>query len=193
MKPVEAILGAALLAGLAGCAARAKQPVIAAVPAVPTPPPPPLSIPQTQVQLPPSQALDPDAFATAQPALAPPPATPPPVVNKPPQTTRHNLTAQPKPDLAPPAEAARQPIQEILPPNLQQKYKRTAEKNRRQALQLMTQAQGRTLTADEQALITRINQYVKSSSDAEANGDLRSADELAGRAYILAKDLQSGK
>ena len=50
-----------------------------------------------------------------------------------------------------------------------------------------------SLTPAEQALVIRINQFVKSSGDAEKNGDLRSADDLASRAHILAKELQSGK
>ena len=191
MKPVEAILAAALLFGLAGCAARAKPPAPAAAPAAPAPPPQPLSIPQTQVQLPRPQPLDPDSLSTALPAAAPPAAAPP-AANKPPQTTRHQAAPPPKPE-TPPAEAARPPIQEILSANVQQQLRQSAQDHQRQALQLVAQAQRRSLTAAEQALITRINQFVKSSSEAERTGDLRSADDLAGRAHILAKELQSGK
>lgn len=192
MKTVEAILAAALLLGLTGCAARAKPAVPAALPAVSVPPPQPLSVPQTQVQLPPPQPLDPDSLSTALPAAAPPAAAPPPV-NKPPQAPRRQAVPPPKPETPPPAEAVRPPIQEILPASLQQQLRRSAEDHRRQALQLVAQAQRRSLTAAEQALITRINQFVKSSGNAETNGDLRSADDLAGRAHILAKELQSGK
>jgi len=179
MKPVEAILAAALLLGLAGCAARAKPAVTAAAPAAPAPPPQ-LSIPQTQVELPRPQPLDPDALSTAPPAAAPPAA------NKPPQTTK-------RPATPPPAEAVRPPIQEILSANEQQRLRGSAQEHRNQALQLVAQAHRRSLTAAEQALVTRINQFVKSSGDAEKNGDLRSADDLAARAHILAKELQNGK
>ena len=192
MKPVEAILAAALLLGLAGCAARAKPAVPAAAPVAPAPPPEPLSIPQTQVQLPRPQPFDPDSLSTAPPAAALPPAAPPPAT-KPPQTTRRQAAPPPKPETPPPAEPVRLPIQEILPSNVQQQLRRSAQDHRSQALQLVAQAQRRSLTAAEQALVTRINQFVKSSSDAEKNGDLRSADDLAGRAHILAKELQSGK
>jgi hypothetical protein len=192
MKPLEAILAAALLLGLAGCAARAKPPAPAAAPAAPAPPPEPLSIPQTQVELPRPQPLDPGSLSTAPLAAAPPPAAPPPAT-KPPQTARRPAAPPPKPETPPPAEAVRTPIQEILPANVQQQLRRSAQDHRSQALQLVAQARRRSLTAAEQALVTRINQFVKSSGDAEKNGDLRSADDLAGRAHILAKELQSGK
>jgi hypothetical protein len=143
------------------------------------------------VQLPRPQPLDPAALATMPPAAGLPAAAPP-AASKPPQTTRHPA-APPKPETSPPAEAARPPIQEILPANLQQQLRRSAQDHRSQAIQLVAQAQRRSLTAAEQALVTRINQFVKSSGDAEKNGDLRSADDLAGRAHILAKELQSGK
>ena len=192
MKPMEAIVAAALLVGLEGCAARAKPPVPAATPPAPTPPPQQLSIPQTQVELPRPQPLDPDSLSTAPPAAAPPAAAPPPTT-KPPQTTRRQAAPPPKPDPPPPAETARPPIQEIIPANEQQQLRRSAQDHRSQALQLVAQAQRRSLSAAEQALVTRINQFVKSSSEAERNGELRSADDLAGRAHILAKELQSGK
>ena len=38
-----------------------------------------------------------------------------------------------------------------------------------------------------------IEQFLKQSTDAEAAGDVRLADQLAERAYVLAKDLQNGK
>ena len=192
MKPVEAILAAALLFGLAGCAARAKPPAPAPAPAAPAPPPQPLSIPQTQVELPRPQPFDPHSLSTATPAASPPPAAPPPAITRPPATRRQG-PPPPRPETPPPAEAVRPPIREILPANVQQQLRRSAQDHRSQALQLVAQAQRRSLTAPEQALVTRINQFVQSSGDAEKNGDLRSADDLAGRAHILAKELQSGK
>jgi hypothetical protein len=191
MKPVEAIVAAALALGLAGCAARAKPPAPAAAPVAPAPRPEPLSIPQTQVQLPRPQPVDPDSLSTSPAAASP--AAAPPTANKPPQSTRRQTAPPPKPETPAPAEAARPPIQEILSANVQQQLRRSAQDHRSQALQLVAQAQRRSLTAAELALVTRINQFVKSSGDAEKNGDLRSADDLAGRAHILAKELQSGK
>jgi hypothetical protein len=194
MKPVEAILAAALLLGLAGCALRAKPPAPAAAPAAPAPPPEPLSIPQTQVQLPRQQPLDQASLATAPPVAAAPPAAPPAPAAKPPQKKNtRSAPPPPKPETPVPVEEVRPPVREIIPAPEQQQLRRSAQDHRKQALQLIAQAQRRGLTAPEQALVTRINQFVNSSGDAEKNGDLRSADDLAGRALILAKELQSGK
>jgi hypothetical protein len=142
--------------------------------------------------LPRPQPLDPDSLSTAPPAAATPAAAPP-AASKPPQAPRRPAAPPPKPETPPPAEAARPPIQEIIPANQQQHLRQSARDHRRQAQQLVAQAQGRSLTPAEQALVIRINQFVKSSGDAEKNGDLRSADDLASRAHILAKELQSGK
>src|ERR1035438_3938228 len=131
---------------------------------------------ETQVELPRPQPLDPDSLSTAPPAAAPPAAAPPPTT-KPPQTTRRQAAPPPKPDPPPPAETARPPIQEIISANEQQQLRRSAQDHRSQALQLVAQAQRRSLSAAEQALVTRINQFVKSSSEAERNGELRSADD----------------
>jgi len=194
MKPVEAVLAAVLLAGLAGCAARAKQTVATAAPAVPPQPAPPLSVPQTQVELPRSQPVDPGAFATAPPLPEPVAVTPSAPAAPAPKPQRRTNPAPPKPDATPPpVEIVRPPIQEIIPVGEQQRLRKSAQDHRREALQLVAQAQRHSLTAAEQALVTRISQFVKSSNDAEKTGDLRSADDLAGRAVILAKDLQSGK
>jgi hypothetical protein len=195
MKPVEAILAAALLLGLAGCALRAKPPAPAAATVAPKPPPEPLSIPQTTVQLPRQQPLDPDSFSTAEPD-APPPAPPPPPPAKPPQKKNARTAPSPPPKTetpAAPVEEVRPPVREIIPANEQQQLRRSTQDHQSQAQQLVAQAQRRRLTAAEQALVTRINQFLKSSVDAERSGDLRSADDLAGRAHILAKELQSGK
>src|SRR5215813_444319 len=73
MRRVEALLAVAAALALAGCALRAKPTVTAAasppkpvIPAAPPPAPAPLSIPQTNVQLPPPQPVNPDALVTEE-------------------------------------------------------------------------------------------------------------------------------
>ena len=198
MKVAEAILTAAMLVGLVGCAARAKPIAASATPATPAPPQQPLSAPQTQVDLPRPQAFDPDSLATAPPPAAPPAEPPAPSMPaKPAQQQHSNTGVRPKPETPPPVENTtpppRQQIQEILPANVQQRLRASAGEHRRQAQQLVAEAQRHNLTAQQQALVTRIYQFLKSSDDAETSGDLRSADDFAGRAHTLAKELQSGK
>jgi hypothetical protein len=196
MKPVGAILAAALVVFLAGCTAHAKNPLPVAAPAVPTPPPQPLSIPQTSVDLPRQQPLDPGALTTATPPpAAPPQAAPQPAVKTPQAPPRRSNAAPPKPETTAPApvEAARPHIQEIIPPDEQIRLRHDAQEYRRLATQLANEAQRRGLTPTQQSLVTQINQIVKSSSEAEKKGELRSANDLAGRALTLAKELQSGK
>ena len=176
---------------LAGCAARAK-PQLPAAPAPPVPQAQPLSVPQTQVELPRPQPFNPDALATAPPVTGPPPAAPPANPQPPQRRPAGPATPPgPKPD-SPPTETARPPIQEIVPAAVQQQLQRSAQDHRQQVGQLLAQAQRGKLSVSQQNLVKRINQFVKLSIDAEKAGDMRSADELANRAYILAKELQSG-
>lgn len=194
MRRVAAILVAAMAIALAGCAARAKQPPL---PPAPAPPAAPLSMPQTQVDLPPAQAVNPDALTTAP---TPPPPTPAPPVAAPPSPSRParrapvpaaNTTAPPKPD-APP-EAARPPIREILAPEVADQLRKSTQAKLRETRQLLAQAQRRQRNAAEQEKVTRINQFVKLAEDTGQSGDLRQADALAERAVILARELQSDK
>jgi len=48
-------------------------------------------------------------------------------------------------------------------------------------------------TADQRRTKAAIDSFLKQSTDAETAGDPRLADQLAERAYVLAKDLQNGK
>lgn len=197
MRRVEVILVAAMALSLGGCAPLGKKKPVAVAPAPPQPPPPapapqPLSIPQTQVELPAPQPVDPDALATAPPAEPPAPAQPKPVPapvrRAPPQPP------QPKADPAPPPpEPTRPPIQEVLPAEVRKQLQASAQRHKAETRALLTQAQRRRLTASERSTVARINQFVKLSDDAEQSGDMRSADELAERAHILAKELQSGR
>jgi hypothetical protein len=195
MRRVEVILVAAMAFSLASCVlARKPKPVAAAPappqPAAPEPAPQPLSIPQTRVTLPAPQPVDPAALATAPPAEPPPPVQARPA----PAPARRAPAPQPKADPpAPEPSPTRQPIQEILPAEVQRQLQASAQRHKAEIRALLAQAQRRRLTADERSTVAHINQFVKLSDDAEKSGDMRSSDELAERAYILAKELQSGQ
>lgn len=205
MRRVPAILAAAMSLWLAGCVLPGRQktagtlpppPLPAAAP-VPVGPPVPLSIPQTQVELPPPQAIDPAALATAEPAEAPagtPPATRP--------TRRAGPAAPPAKPLeaaapAPPQvavpEPERPPIQEIVPAEEQKRLQDSTQANKRVVAQLLQQAQSKPLNRQQGSLVKRIEQFVNLSSDAERNGNMREANEFAQRALVLARELESAR
>jgi hypothetical protein len=194
MRRVEAILVAAMAFSLAGCVLGRKPKPVTAAPAPPqpvaaAPAPQPLSIPQTHVDLPAPQPVDPAALATAPPVEPPAPvqARPAPV------PVRRQPAPQPKADPSPPEPSpARQPIQEVLPAEVQKQLQASAQRHKAEIRTLLAQAQRRSLTAAERSTVARVNQFVKLSDDAEKSGDMRSADELAERAHILARELQSG-
>jgi hypothetical protein len=192
MRPAEVILVAAMAISLAGCVTAGKPKPVAAVPAPPqpvvaAPAPQPLSIPQTRVDLPAPQPVNPQALATAPPAEPPAPVQPKAAA----APVRRAPAPQPKADPQP--EPSRPPIQEILPAEVQKQLQASAQRHKAEIRTLLAQAQRRRLTAAERGAVARINQFVKLSDDAEKSGDMRSADELAERAHILAKELQSGQ
>jgi hypothetical protein len=192
MRRVEIILVAAMAVPLAGCALGGKPKPAPVVPAPPqpvaaAPAPQPLSIPQTRVDLPAPQPVDPEALVTATQLEPAPPAQPKPAppVRRPPA---------PQPRVDPPApEPPRKPIQEVLPAEVQKQLQASAHRHKADIRVLLTEAQRRRLTADERSTVASVNQFVKLSDDAEKSGDMRSADQLAERAHILAKELQNGK
>lgn len=210
MRSAQAILVLASALLLTGCLLRPRQPAAKNLPpapqpvakAEPAPPPQPLSIPQTQVELPPPQPVDPDAVAAAELPAGEPvetPSTPP----RNPGRRRSAASAPPAPKpepevLAPPA-AAPPPaenatrIQEILPPDEQKHFQELADNQKREIHQWLDQARARRLTRSEAGRRKTIESLVKLSDQAEALGDMRQASEIAERAWILAKDLQSGR
>jgi hypothetical protein len=213
MKPSEAIVGAALAISLAGCVVRG-TPKTAAVPATPQPaapaapapepPPQPLSIPQTEVQLPPAQPLSAEAMATLQP---PEPATGP--VTNPTRTTRRNPSvtntpAQPRPEApapvtpapvapapAPPPAEAHPLIQEIVPAGEQKRLLDSAEGRKREIQQSLNTLGHKRLNRHQQTTVSRIRAFVRDSDDAQRRGDMRQADALAERAQMLLRELQN--
>ena len=163
----------------------------------PAPPPAPLSIPQTRVELPKPQSLDPAALVTE--ATPPPPAEAPPATARP--SGRRSNTARTPADTAPatppaalPAvESAPQPIQEILTAGEKQRLKDSVLAHRRDTSLMLEQLKNRTLNPSQQSVHDAITSFAASSVEAENNGDMRQADALAERAQILAKGLVSGK
>jgi hypothetical protein len=158
-----------------------------------------LSIPQTQVELPPEQPLDPAALAGAQNPEA---AAPPQAAAGTPSRTRRAPgpppIAAPKPaeNAAPAGPAAvepRPPIQEIVPAGELKQLQEVAGARKREVRQLLDRLHGRHLNRHEQGIRANVESFVRLSDEAEAKGDIRQASALAERAWILAKDLESGR
>lgn len=179
MRRVETILVFALAIALAGCVTGGKPPVVQA--AAPPAPQQPLSVPQTQVQLPPEQPVNPDALATPQ---APAPEPP----RRPAQTPR------PEPAVTSPSSPpARGPIQDIVPAVEQKRLQDEAITRKRETKRLLDLAKAHGLNSREKSAVQRIESFVQQSDAAEKRNDMRQADALADRALILAQGLQSAK
>jgi hypothetical protein len=192
---------------LAGCSLRGKPAKSAIAPAAPkpvvtpapAPPSPPLSIPQTRVELPKPQPVDPAALATEP---KPPELPEPPPAAAPARPRRASpAAAQPASPAAaaPPAAAAAPPLepretfQEIVSPAEVKRLQDRALARRREANQILDQLGRRQLTGAEQNVAATIRNFLALSEEAEKHNDPRQADALAERAQILAKELQSGK
>jgi len=200
MGRVEAIIAAALALSMAGCALSGKPNTAVAVPPQPqpavqpkaAPPAGPLSVPQTQVELPPPQPVNPDALTAVQPPEPAEPAAAP----KPPRRTTV-APPQPKPEVAAPtvqpAGPERPPIQEIVPADEKRHYQESADGRKREIRQLLEQTKGRRLTSEQTKTLKRIQLFVAQSDDAEKRGDMRQADALADRGLVLARELAGGK
>ncbi len=198
----KVLLAALACVLLAGCLLRrtpAKSVAPPAAPAplarpAPAPPPPALSIPQTHVELPKPQPVDPEALETEPP---PPPEAPPAAATTPPRSRRANpAVSQPAP--TPPAVAGpppdtRETFQEIVPPAELKRLQEDAQARRREANQILEQFGRRQLSRAQQNVAATVRSFLALSDEAEKRNDLRQADSLAERAQILAKELQSGK
>jgi hypothetical protein len=201
----KALLAALFGILLAGCSLRGNPAKSAAPPAAPkpvvnpapAPPPPALSIPQTRVELPEPQPVDPAALATETTPPEPPPEPPPAAA---PARSRRGIPAvapagQPA---SPPAAAAsptepRETVQEIIPPVESKRLRDLAQGRRREANQILDQFGRRPKNNAQQNVADTIRNFLALSEEAEKHNDLRQADALAERAQILAKELQSGK
>jgi hypothetical protein len=196
-----ALVAAALLAiAIAGCAKHGKSQTAAAVvpvpaaPAVATPPEP-LSVPQTHVQLPPPQPLNPEALVVPLPQ-APAPAVSPaqpaaPAVRRSPAVSGAPLKPDPAPAVV--AEPARPSIQEVLPEAQRSKLRDDAAASRKRIRGWLDSTMAQTLTGQAKLTRDRIQSFLKASDDAERRGDLREAVQLAQRAEILIRELQGGR
>lgn len=168
-------------------------PVVAkpVVPPPPAPPPEPLSVPQTQVELPRPQEVDPAAFATDAPVTVELPG--PPAAPRPPAVRRPTRTETPPQAVPATPEPAPSPIQEIVSPAEAKRLQDQAIARRRDAQSIVDQLSHRQLTPAEKDVVTRITSLLTSSVDAERKNDMKLADALADRAQILARDLINGK
>jgi hypothetical protein len=196
MRVSEALLILAVGIGLSGCARKPKTaslppaPPKPAAPA-PAPPPEPLSVPQTNVHLPPPQPLTPEAIATTQlpggPTAAP---TPPPRTNpRPPRPRPAEPPAVAVPPSAPPPniEAGRPPITEVLPSGELKRLQDEAAQRAQEARKLIRQLPPQRRRQDS---VRRIETFLKQAQEAERRGEMRQASELAGRALVLARELR---
>ncbi len=202
MKRVAAVFVAGMSISLSGCLFGGKTKIAKVAPPpprpvaapAPAPLPQPLSIPQTNVQLPPPQPVTAEALATIlqqkeTPSAPAPVRTPPrrPPVEPAPKPVE--AAAPPPATVTPPAEE-RQPIQEVLPPGERQRLADEADARKRDTLKVLDQVQPQRLTAAQRAIVERVQTFLKQADEAKLRGDVRQADELAGRALVLAKELQ---
>ena len=192
---------------LAGCVASAAKVAKAPVPPVPPAAPVPISIPQTRVELPEYQPVDPAALEKED--------APPPTVSAPttPAPTRTATPARPKPQPAreaqppavqpppqpaappagPPAETPRPEIQELISPVEAKRLQESAVARRTEASHILQQIDPRRLNHSQQEVVANVRNFLTLSENAEKQNDLHQADALAERAQVLAKELQSGK
>jgi hypothetical protein len=197
MKTTPAILVALYGLCLAGCVLHEKpKPVLppTPVPVVtppPAPPPQPLSMPQTEVHLPPLQPVDEDALsrptAPEAPVGTPPPRTP--TRNRTPRQAAPPAVVEP-PAAAPPpvTEPERAPVQEVLAPAERTRLKNSADVHRREIRNWLN-TKGRRMPANDPT-VARIHGLLQASDEAEKNGDIRGAADWADRALLLMRELQ---
>lgn len=184
-KPVTAQTALALLLMLSstGCTWFGRKPKVAATPPQPhpvvtappvtTPEPEPAQQPQVQPE-PPQQVPTP---APAQPQPAPVPPKPKPVVPTP-------KPPAPAPAPAPPS------FGQILSPQQQTELRNSYQQNAQFARQVLGQVKGRALSREQAETANRIRSFLSQADEAQAK-DPATAAQLAQRAQILARDLQS--
>jgi hypothetical protein len=202
-KAAEAILTVCLALGLAGCllqgnpktAQSTPAPPKPAVAAAPSAPPAPLSLPQTQVELPPPQPITPEALATTEPQPeepAPVPVPPKPARTRPSQPARTEAApAQPVATPPAPEPAAERPlVAPMVPQEEQRQLQADAQHDRQETKTILDHQAAHAMGRPQQQLKRSIESFLQQSAEAEKKGDLRQARELAGRALVLAKELQ---
>jgi hypothetical protein len=96
---------------------------------------------------------------------------------------------QPPPAPATPAEGERPPITELTTPVEQKRLQDEAEARRQEVTELIRHIP-RGRLRQQQNSVERINSFLKQAEDAELRNDMRQANELAGRALVLARELK---
>ena len=196
-----ALLTALLSILLAGCELRGKPAKSAVPPAAPKPvasaapapaPPPALSIPQTRVELPKPQPVDPAALETEATPPEPPPAVAAPARSRR-ATPAASQPAPASPPAATPPPEPRETVQEIVSPAEVKRLQDQAQGRRNEVKQILDRLGRRQLTGTQRNVVATIRNFLTLSGEAENHNDMRQADALAERAQILAKELQSGK
>jgi membrane-bound lytic murein transglycosylase B len=196
-----ALLTALLSILLAGCELRGKPAKSAVPPAAPKPvasaapapaPPPALSIPQTRVELPKPQPVDPAALETEATPPEPPPAVAAPARSRR-ATPAASQPAPASPPAATPPPEPRETVQEIVSPAEVKRLQDQAQARRSEVKQILDRLGRRQLTGTQRNVVATIRNFLTLSGEAENHNDMRQADALAERAQILAKELQSGK
>lgn len=208
MDVVPKIAIGVLALSLCGCEMRpwrvqtppAPQSTVAQAPPPPSPPSSePLSIPQTQVALPPLQPIDPEALAT--PPISVPAESPSA------QPARKNVkrsgpfpppgaTAKPEPVEsadAPAADPQRAPIEPVLPADQRHQLTEDIASRLRDVDQLLNKSSTLRLSATEKDIVDQIRSFEALSQKALEKGDLPQAAGLAKRALLMAQELLSGK
>ena len=196
-----ALLTALLSILLAGCELRGKPAKSAVPPAAPKPvasaapapaPLPALSIPQTRVELPKPQPVDPAALETEATPPEPPPAVAAPARSRR-ATPAASQPAPASPPAATPPPEPRETVQEIVSPAEVKRLQDQAQARRSEVKQILDRLGRRQLTGTQRNVVATIRNFLTLSGEAENHNDMRQADALAERAQILAKELQSGK
>jgi len=203
-----ALLAVAFLAvALAGCALQAKKgkdttpasvvPPSAGNVATSVPKPEPLSTPQTHVDLPPDQQLNPESLAVETTPPSPPPAAAPV-----PAPTAHRNPPAPtpaKPDTTapaatePPPSTPRPAIQEALPDTERNRLLESAKAKRSVVRAWLDSPAAQHLNAQGKRTRGTIEQMLKRSEEAEKHSDAATAAQLADRAAVLMQELQNGR
>jgi hypothetical protein len=190
---------------LCGCELKLKQAKTPTAPeptvarAEPPPAPPanePLSTPQTQVRLPEPQPVAPEAVAT--PPTPSEPASPRPKPRK--RTAPQPLAATPaKPEPVETAETppgTDQPPQRLEPLVPEDQHRQQIEEissRLREVDGMLARLTARVHNERQKRTVERIRNFVALAYQARDQGDIQKASGLAGRALLLAQDLDRAK
>jgi outer membrane biosynthesis protein TonB len=193
---------AVLVLSMTGCFLGGKK--RAATPPPPKPPataakPPeePLSIPQTKVQLPPPQPVDPRALETTERPPAPPPETAPAPRpqrrSAPIPTTGPQPPAETQPAPQQPAPEERPRLQEILSAEEKRKLVDEIHNRKREVYDILQHASRRNLSQADRLIVERVRSFLALSDQAAWRDDIRQADALSERAVVLARELRNAR